>query len=288
MIVARTIADVRDARLNLEEPVGLVPTMGALHRGHVALLGAARACDRSVIATLFVNREQFGQPKDFSTYPRDEDVDLAAFEAAGVDLAFAPTESEIYPKGAIAMVHPGRIAHDLEGARRPGHFAGVATIVAKLFGLTRPNRAYFGQKDWQQTRVIAEMVANLEIPLTMTIIGTIRDADGLALSSRNVRLTSEERGAATSLYQGLALAREAWDTGTHSPTALAGIVSDVIAREHLATTTYVEVRHALTLFPLRNAIPPFVIAGAIEINGLGLIDNIVVGDGLTMSGDLNG
>lgn len=288
MIVARTIDEVRDARLRLEEPVGLVPTMGALHRGHLALLRAARGCDRSVIATLFVNRAQFGKPEDFSAYPQDEEADLAAFEAAGVDLVFVPTEAELYPNGVSATVHPGRIAHALEGARRPGHFAGVATVVAKLFGLTQPHQAYFGQKDWQQTRVIAEMVANLHIPLTLTIIGTVRDADGFALSSRNVRLTSEERGAATSLYRGLASAREAWAAGTHSPTALTGIVSDVIAQEPLATTAYVEVRHALTLMPLPNTIPPFVIAGAIEIGGIGLIDNIVVGDGLTMAEDLNG
>ena len=287
MIVARTIDEVREARLKLEDPVGLVPTMGALHRGHLALLKAARGCDRSVIATLFVNRTQFGNPEDFSAYPRDEEADLAAFEAAGVDLVFVPTEAELYPKGVISMVDPGRIAHDLEGTRRPGHFAGVATVVAKLFSLTRPHRAYFGQKDWQQTRVIAEMVANLRIPLTLTIIKTVRDADGLALSSRNVRLTSEERGAATSLYRGLASAREVWDAGTHAPTALTGIVSDVIAQEPLAATAYVEVRHALTLMPLPNTIPPFVIAGAIEIGGIGLIDNIVVGDGLTMADEIN-
>jgi pantoate--beta-alanine ligase len=288
MIVARTRAEVRDARLNLAKPVGIVPTMGALHRGHLALLDVARACDRSVVATLFVNRAQFGQPKDFSTYPRDETADLAAFEAAGVDVAFVPDEADIYPKGGVALVHPGPIALDLEGARRPGHFAGVATIVAKLFGLSRPHRAYFGQKDWQQIRVIAQIVADLEIPLTMTTIDTVRDTDGLALSSRNVRLTSEDRVAATSLYRGLTLAREAWYKGNHSPTELERIVSNVIDREHLATTAYVAVRHALTLLPLREAIPPFVIAGAIEINGIGLIDNIVVGEGLTMSGDLNG
>ena len=218
MIVARTIDEVREARLKLEDPVGLVPTMGALHRGHLALLKAARGCDRSVIATLFVNRTQFGNPEDFSAYPRDEEADLAAFEAAGVDLVFVPTEVELYPKGVISLVDPGRIAHDLEG---------------------------------------------------------------------NVRLTSEERGAATSLYRGLASAREVWDAGTHAPTALTGIVSDVIAQEPLAATAYVEVRHALTLMPLPNTIPPFVIAGAIEIGGIGLIDNIVVGNGLTMADEIN-
>tara|TARA_B100000029_G_scaffold473847_1_gene515609 strand:- start:1046 stop:1912 length:867 start_codon:yes stop_codon:yes gene_type:complete len=288
MIVARTIDQVRDARLNLKEPVGLVPTMGALHRGHLALLKTARRSDQSVIATLFVNRSQFGNPEDFSAYPRDEEADLAAFEAAGVDLVFMPTEAELYPKGITATVHPGRIAHDLEGTRRPGHFAGVATVVAKIFGLTQPHRAYFGQKDWQQTRVIAEMVANLNIPLTLTVIGTVRDSDGIALSSRNVRLTSRERGAATSLYRGLTSAREAWDAGTHAPTSLAEIVSNVISQEPLATTAYVEVRHALTLTPLSKTIPPFVIAGAIEIGGIGLIDNIVVGNALTLAEELNG
>ena len=153
MIVARTRAGLQDARARLPDPVGVVPTMGALHDGHRALLRTARRREHSMLATLFVNRTQFNEPGDYAAYPRDESADLAAFEACGVDLVFAPSVEEMYPEGFGTRIDPGPIGADLEGARRPGHFAGVATVVAKISNLTKPARAYFGQKDWQQTRV---------------------------------------------------------------------------------------------------------------------------------------
>ena len=285
MIVARTNAGLQDARARLPDPVGVVPTMGALHEGHRALLRAARRRDRSVLATLFVNRTQFNEPSDYTAYPRDEAADLAAFEACGVDLVFAPSVEEMYPEGFGTKIDPGPIGADLEGARRPGHFAGVATVVAKLFNLTRPTRAYFGQKDWQQTRVIARMVKDLNLPVELVIVPTVRDADGLALSSRNVRLTPDQRQAATALWRGLACARDAWTEGERSTDALAALVRAIVETEPSAKLGYAEVRHALTLAPVDTARPPLVIAVAAEIGGIGLIDNVVLGAGLVHEGE---
>ena len=280
MIVARTKVGLQDARARLPDPVGVVPTMGALHDGHRALLRTARRRERSVLATLFVNRTQFNDPGDYAAYPRDESADLAAFKACGVDLVFAPSVEEMYPEGFGTRIDPGPIGADLEGARRPGHFAGVATVVAKIFNLTKPARACFGQKDWQQTRVIARMVKDLNLPVELVIVPTVRDADGLALSSRNVRLTPAQRQAATALWRGLSLAVDAWDDDERSPAALAQLLSAVVEAEPLATLGYAEVRHALTLDPVAAADPPLVIAVAAEIGGVGLIDNVVLGDGL--------
>lgn len=280
MIVARTRTSLHEARAALPAPVGVVPTMGALHEGHLALLRAARRRERSVIATLFVNRTQFNDQSDYAAYPRDEAADLAAFEAGGVDLVFAPAVEEMYPEGFGTRIDPGPIGADLEGARRPGHFAGVATVVAKLFNLTRPTRAYLGQKDWQQTRVIDRMVQDLDLPVDLVIVPTVRDPDGLALSSRNVRLTPDQRRAALSLWRGLSLAHDAWGDDERSPQALADLVSATVQAEPLATLGYAEVRHALTLEPVAAADPPLVLAVAAEIGGVGLIDNVVLGDGL--------
>ena len=280
MIVARTRTSLHEARARLPGSVGVVPTMGALHRGHLALLRAARRRERSVIATLFVNQTQFNDPSDYAAYPRDEAADLAGFEASGVDLVFAPSVEEMYPNGFGTRIDPGPIGGDLEGARRPGHFAGVATVVAKLFNLTRPTRAYLGQKDWQQTRVIDRMVKDLNLPVDLAIVPTVRDPDGLALSSRNVRLTPDQRQAALSLARGLSLARDAWDDDERSPQALADLVRATVHAEPLATLGYAEVRHALTLEPVATVEPPVVIAVAAEIGGIGLIDNLVLGDGL--------
>lgn len=258
----------------------MVPTMGALHAGHLALLHAARRRERSVVATLFVNQTQFNDPSDYAAYPRDEAADLAGFEASGVDLVFAPSVEEMYPAGFGTRIDPGPIGADLEGARRPGHFAGVVTVVAKLFNLTRPTRAYLGQKDWQQTRVIDRMVKDLDLPVDLAIVPTVRDPDGLALSSRNVRLSPEQRRAALSLWRGLSLARDAWDDDERSPQALADVLTSSVRAEPLATLGYAEVRHALTLEPVPEADPPLVLAVAAEIGGVGLIDNVVLGDGL--------
>lgn len=282
MIVARTRTGLCEARATLPGPVGVVPTMGALHEGHFALLRAARRRDRSLVATLFVNRTQFNDPSDYDAYPRKEAADLAAFEASGVDLVFVPSVDEMYPEGFGTRIDPGPIGADLEGARRPGHFAGVATVVAKLFNLTRPTRAYLGQKDWQQTRVIDRTVRDLNLPVDLVIVPTVRDPDGLALSSRNVRLSPDQRRAATALWRGLELAASAWDDDERSPEALADLVRITVQAEPLASIGYAEVRHALTLEHVAVADPPLVIAVAAEIGGVGLIDNVVLGEGLVV------
>jgi pantoate--beta-alanine ligase len=202
----RTVAEVRDA---LGEPrergerIGLVPTMGALHGGHLALIGAARASCDLVVVSLFVNPTQFNVPDDLARYPRDEGADAAAADAAGVDLLFAPSAEEVYPAGFDTWVEPGELATMLEGASRPGHFRGVATVCTKLFTIVEPDVAYFGQKDAQQVAVVRRLVTDLDLPLEIVAVPTVRDPDGLALSSRNRFLSPAERAAALALPRAL-------------------------------------------------------------------------------------
>ncbi len=280
MIVARTIAQLRAARDDLRGTVGLVATLGALHAGHEALLRAARAREQAVVGTIFVNRTQFDDPADYAAYPRGEAADLARFEAQGVDVAFVPRDDEIYPADFALRIELGPIASGLEGARRPGHFAGVAVVVAKLFNLTRPTRAYFGQKDWQQTRVIARLTADLNLPVELAVVPTVRDPDGLALSSRNARFSAAQRQAALSLSRGLAAARRAWECGERSPQTLADLAAAPVRAESAARLAYADVRHALTLDPVTTAAPPLAILIAADVGGIGLIDNEVLGPGL--------
>jgi len=214
MIVARTIAE---ARAGLEPrrggTVGLVPTMGALHPGHRALLAAARAECETVVASVFVNPAQFGPGEDLERYPRDEAADLAALEAAGVDLAFLPSAEEMYPPGFQTWVDVEELGRGLEGDSRPGHFRGVATVCLKLFSIVRPQRAYFGQKDAQQAEVVTRMVDDLALGIDVRVLPTVRDDDGLALSSRNEYLSPEEREAALTLPRALAAGAEAHRDG---------------------------------------------------------------------------
>lgn len=206
MKVIRNVADLRPAL----EPgpgrapsIGLVPTMGALHAGHLSLIAAARAgCDQ-VVVSLFVNPAQFGRGEDLEKYPRDEARDIATAEQAGVDVLFAPTAEQIYPEGFDTWVDPGKVGTYLEGTARPGHFRGVATICTKLFLLVKPQRVYFGRKDAQQVAVVKQLVRDLELPVEVVACPTVRDADGLALSSRNVFLSPEERAAAVALPRAL-------------------------------------------------------------------------------------
>jgi pantoate--beta-alanine ligase len=205
VIVTRTIPDVRSALAESRGGrVGLVPTMGALHDGHLALLRAAReACD-TVVMSLFVNPAQFGEPSDLNGYPRDEGRDLALAQEAGVEVVFAPTAAELYPAGYQTWVEVTELGSILEGKHRPGHFRGVATICLKLFHIVRPDVAFYGQKDAQQIDVLRRMLADLNLELELVVVPTVRDADGLALASRNVRLSPEERGRALALPRALA------------------------------------------------------------------------------------
>jgi pantoate--beta-alanine ligase len=200
--IVRTIAELEQARPAGE--IGLVPTMGAYHAGHVALFAAARAENDAVVASLFVNPAQFAAGEDFERYPRDEERDARTAEQAGVDVLFAPTAGELYPPGFQTWVEVEELSRPLEGAFRPGHFRGVATVCLKLFNLVRPARAYFGQKDVQQAAVVRRMVRDLNVPLEIHVVDTVRDIDGLALSSRNAFLSSAEREQALALPRALA------------------------------------------------------------------------------------
>lgn len=206
MKVVRTVADLRaavDPGPGRAPDIGLVPTMGALHAGHLSLIAAARAGCEKVVVSLFVNPAQFGRGEDLEHYPRDEVRDIVAAEAAGVHLLFAPNAEQMYPEGFDTWIDPGKVGTYLEGSARPGHFRGVATICTKLFLLVEPRRAYFGRKDAQQVAVVKQLVRDLELPVEIVTCPTVRDADGLALSSRNVFLSPEERAVALALPRAL-------------------------------------------------------------------------------------
>lgn len=238
MIVARTIAEARRALdPRRDGTIGLVPTMGAIHAGHRSLLAAARAeCD-AVVASVFVNPAQFGPGEDLDRYPRDEEGDLAALEAAGVDLAFLPSAEEMYPPGFQTWVEVEELSHGLEGDARPGHFRGVATVCLKLFSIVRPDRAYFGQKDAQQAEVVARMAEDLALGIEIRVLPTVRDEDGLAVSSRNAYLSRDERDAALALPRALAAGAEAHRAGGDA----AGAARTALEREPGLAPEYVEV-----------------------------------------------
>jgi pantoate--beta-alanine ligase len=203
MVIARTPAEVREALAGADRPVGLVPTMGALHAGHLALVRRAREESRTVAVSIFVNPLQFGPNEDYDRYPRAFEGDVAALREAGVDVIYAPDAATMYPPGFATSVDPGPLGAVFEGALRPGHFRGVATVCVKLFAAVRPDRAYFGAKDAQQVAVLRRVVADLDLPLELAVAPTVREPDGLALSSRNVYLDPEQRAAAPSLHRAL-------------------------------------------------------------------------------------
>ena len=274
MQVVRTRSELRAALAAAPRPVGLVPTMGWLHRGHESLVARARAEARTVVMSIFVNPRQFGEHADFEQYPRDEARDLALAEAAGVDLVFAPSVDEVYPPGFDTLVSVGAIAMPLEGAARPGHFDGVATIVAILFSLVGADRAYFGQKDAQQVLVIRRMATDLAIPTEVIACPTVREPDGLALSSRNVRLSPEERAAAPAVHRALDAAREAWRLGERSGDALRATMRAVVATEPVADPEYVSVADPLTLRELDQVDGPALLSLAVRFGAIRLIDNL--------------
>lgn len=222
MIVTRTRAELATARAELVAPVGLVPTMGALHAGHAALLGVARADCVSVVASIFVNPLQFGAGEDLDRYPRSLPADLAMCDGAGVDVVWVPSVADVYPRGMPEVtVSAGALADELEGASRPGHFAGVLTMVAKLFGLVRPDAAYFGEKDYQQQVMVRQMTADLELGVDVVTVPTVRDADGLAISSRNLYLSPADRQQALALSQALHAGKQAAAGGAEAVLAAA-------------------------------------------------------------------
>jgi len=273
--VLRTRPELREALAAAPRSVGLVPTMGWLHDGHRSLIRRARADNATTIASIFVNPRQFNEAADYQRYPRNEARDLAICEDEGVDLVFVPGAEEIYPPGFDTTLAVGAVARPLEGAARPGHFEGVATVVAILFDLVGAERAYFGQKDGQQVMVIRQMARDLAIPTEVIACPTVREPDGLALSSRNVHLTADERAAAPVLRRALLAARARWEAGERSGDALRAAMSDALAAEPLATTAYVSVADGRTLAELER-IPdgwPVLLSLAVRFGATRLIDN---------------
>ena len=258
-------------------PLGIVPTMGALHDGHLSLVDRARADSGAVAVSIFVNPTQFGEGEDFSKYPRDLDSDLQLLREHGVDLVFVPNVAEVYPPGFGTWVDVGPVADRLEGAARPGHFRGVATVVAKLFGIAQPDRAYFGQKDGQQTVVVCKMARDLDMGLEIVVLPTVRETDGLAMSSRNVRLNSAQREAAAAVYRGLSAARDLWIRGEADASAIRDAVRrELEAEPLLGTVDYVSVASPRTLEELERAEPGAMLSTAVHLGPIRLIDNVIL------------
>ena len=276
-LVVRTRAELRAALATAPRPLGLVPTMGWLHDGHRSLMQRARADDATTIATIFVNPRQFNEAADYQRYPRNEARDLAICEEERLDLVFAPAVEEVYPDGFDTAVTVGAVARPLEGAARPGHFDGVATVVAILFNLVGADRAYFGQKDAQQVMVIRQMARDLAIPTEVIACPTVREPDGLALSSRNVHLSPAERAAAPVLRRALLAGRERWAAGERSGDAIREAMSTILAAEPLARPDYVSVADGRTLAELETVTGPALLSLAVRFGATRLIDNEPIG-----------
>lgn len=273
MQVVRTRAELRAALSRTTRPVGFVPTMGWLHAGHTSLVERARAESATVVVSIFVNPRQFGEAADFNRYPRNEARDLAICEAAGVDLVFAPDVDEVYPPGFDTTVSVGAIAEPLEGAARPGHFDGVATVVAILFSLVGAERAYLGLKDYQQVHVIQRMALDLALPTEVVPCATVREPDGLALSSRNARLSPAGRATAPVLRRALLAGAACIDGGERDADAVRAAMRAVLQAEPLADPDYVSVADPETLRELDTIGDGALLSLAVRIEGVRLIDN---------------
>ncbi len=277
MIVVESLGILRKVCGQLEGPLGLVPTMGYLHAGHLSLVKQAREQNVSVGVSIFVNPTQFGPQEDLEAYPRALDRDLRLLRAEGVDLVWTPKVQDVYPPGYQTWVTVDQISQPLEGARRPGHFRGVATVVAKLLLAFQPQRAYFGQKDFQQVRVIQRMVRDLGFPLEIVLCPTVRESDGLAMSSRNSYLNPGERSAASILYRALIAAKQAWEAGERDADLLRSVMLDVLNEEPLAHTEYVSVADPHSLEELQGRISQAVCSMAVRMGKTRLIDNLLLG-----------
>ena len=276
MIVAETISSFAEARKELAGSVGFVPTMGYLHDGHLALVKRARRENRHVVVSIFVNPAQFGPGEDFEDYPRDTERDLALLRDEETDLVFAPPPAEIYPDGFGTWVEVEGVTERLEGACRAGHLRGVATVVAKLLNIVRPHRAYFGRKDAQQLVTVKKMAADLNMNLEVVGVPTVREPDGLALSSRNSYLGPTERRSALVLWKALGAARELWSGGERSAERLREVMTDLISAEPRAAIDYVSVADSETLRELEIVDRPALVSLSVRIGSTRLIDNITL------------
>ncbi len=279
MEILRTVAEVREwvaRQRKTGRAIHFVPTMGYFHEGHLSLMRHARDEGGAVIVSLFVNPLQFAPNEDLDRYPRDFERDRQLAESVGVDALFVPEVSEMYPDGYQTIVRVPKLSAPLCGRSRPTHFDGVATVVMKLFHIVTPDRAYFGQKDYQQLRIIQQMVLDMNMPIEIVPCPIVREADGLAMSSRNVYLTLEERKRATVLYRSLSWAQEQVQAGERNAKTIREGVSHRIASEPLARIDYVEVVDAHTLEPVERIEKPTLIAVAVYFGKARLIDNTVV------------
>ena len=280
VMVTQTIAEVRarvaEARTHPGAVIGFVPTMGFFHEGHLSLMRAARAECSLVVVSIFVNPVQFGATEDFNTYPRDLERDLAQVAGEGVDLLFAPPEEELYPDGFDTMVEPGKVAEGLCGSSRPGHFRGVATVVAKLLNIVRPDIAYLGQKDAQQVAVIRRMTKDLNLDAKIRVCPTVREKDGLAMSSRNTYLSEDERSQAPVLYQALSQAQAAVAGGETSVARLRKAMKRKIAEQYLVDLEYVKIVDPETMEPVTEIRDSALVAVAAGIGRTRLIDNVIL------------
>jgi pantoate--beta-alanine ligase len=279
VVASHTIADlrrwVREARGG-GALIAAVPTMGALHEGHGRLIEQARAECGFVVVTIFVNPTQFNEPADYARYPRTLDADLVFCEARGADLVFAPPVEEMYPREQQTFIETGEVSQFMEGRFRPGHFRGVATVVAKLLNIVGPDKAYFGQKDAQQVAVVRRMVEDLNFPVEIVEVPTVRESDGLALSSRNARLSEEQRRMAIALYEALTAARDRIAVGERRSIEVKRCAAEVFARYPGVRPEYFEVADPVRLTPIERIDGAVRIAGAIWVGQTRLIDNILV------------
>ncbi|MCH8340503.1 MAG: pantoate--beta-alanine ligase [Chloroflexi bacterium] len=278
MKVVEGLAELREARESLTKPVGLVPTMGTLHEGHLSLVRRAKSECASVGVSIFVNPAQFGPTEDLDAYPMDLERDLDLLAGEGVDLVWTPTAAEMYDSGYQTWVEVEELAQYLEGEIREGHFRGVATVVTKLFNSFQPDRAYFGQKDAQQSIVIRRMVEDLNFPIEVIVCPTVREADGLAMSSRNSYLSPEERRAAPVLYRALLAASQLFSTGEREADRLRAEMETVLATEPRARPEYASVADPATLEEQHGPIEQALLSMAVFVGKTRLIDNLTVGD----------
>ena len=276
MHVVVTLDELRLARSQLKEPVGLVPTMGFLHAGHLSLIKQAHQEVASVVVSIFVNPAQFGPHEDLEKYPRDLERDLLLLEAACVDLVWTPTKEIMYPAGYQTWVNVDEVSKLLEGAMRPGHFRGVATVVAKLFNAVQPQRAYFGQKDAQQSVVIHQMSQDLDFPVEVVVCPIVREPDGLAMSSRNVYLSAPERKAAVVLSRSLFQAKAAFEKGARDADHLRKLVQETLETEPLVKLQYVSCADPDTLQEIEGQVDQAVLSLAVSIGKTRLIDNVLL------------
>ena len=279
MKVVETCAEMVSLCRDVPRPLGLVPTMGALHEGHLSLTRQAREDNATMVASIFVNPTQFGPNEDFARYPRSLERDLELLAAEGADLVFVPPPAEVYPEGFDTWVEPGAVADGMEGEARPGHFRGVATVVAKLFTITRPDRAYFGQKDGQQLAVIRKMNDDLNLGVNVMAMPTIREPDGLALSSRNAYLTAEQRETAPAVYRALCAAEDVWRRGERDTGRIRQAAINILERETLIETVdYVSVVDADRMGPVQTVRDgsPVMVATAVRLGAVRLIDNLLL------------